>query len=319
MIQVNELQKTYGAGGKNEVRAVKGISLNVRKGEIFGLLGPNGAGKSTTMRMLATLLKPTGGNAVIAGRDLFKDPNGIRARIGYVGQHGGSKGWATAIENMVFQGRLYGLGKAGSAAAGRQLARALDLEEVCDRPVKTYSGGQKRKVDLALGLIHGPDLLYLDEPTTGLDPQSRAQFWQYIRTVREQGKTIFLSTHYLDEADALCDRVAIVDHGLLQAEGTPDQLKKQVGGDIITLHLQESGAGQDVAACAEELKRAAYVVRVQQEEGLLRLFVRPDDEAFVQSIRTVDRFRLRTDRVSHSRPTLDDVFLQYTGRSLRTE
>lgn len=171
-------------------------------------------------------------------------------------------------------------------------------------------------MDLALGMIHGPELLFMDEPTTGLDPQSRAQFWSYIRKIREQGMTIFLSTHYLDEADALCDRVAIVDQGIIKAEGTPGQLKKQVGGDIITLHLQEGSDEQAVSECILAFRQVAFVHSVQEEKESIRLYVSSEDEVFVQVIRLLDRHQIKTNQVSHARPTLDDVFLHNTGRSL---
>ncbi|GIP33573.1 ATP-binding cassette domain-containing protein [Paenibacillus sp. J2TS4] len=316
MVRVEKLQKIYHAGKKHEVKAVRNVSLAIQRGEIYGLLGPNGAGKSTTMRMLATLLRPSGGQAFIAGIDLLRNPDAVRSKIGYVGQHGGSKLWASGMENLVFQGRIYGLSKSESEHRAGNLVQALDLHAVCDRQVKAYSGGQKRKVDLAIGMVHSPDLLFLDEPTTGLDPKSRAEFWGYVRTIRTNGTTILLSTHYLDEADALCDRVAIVDRGTIQTEGSPEQLKMQVGGDRITLQLQEEGNRGREQDCMDALRRADYVQRLQQDGQSVRLNVDSNEKILSEVIRLIDHYGLKILRFEHARPTLDDVFLQYTGRSM---
>lgn len=227
IIEIKNLKKTF-VSGKTEVAAVNGIDLTVHKGEIFGLLGPNGAGKTTTMRIITTLLKPTSGTITIAGFDLEKQSDSVRNNIGYVSQLGGLERGATARENLVLQARLYGMSKAEAEARVQELINSLGLTAFADRFVETYSGGQRRRVDIALGMIHKPKILFLDEPTIGLDPQSRAQIWQEIKKLKTHGTTVFFTTHYLDEADLFCDRIAIVDHGKVVALGAPTTLKQEI-------------------------------------------------------------------------------------------
>src|SRR3954464_13163334 len=220
---------------KQEVRAVVGVDLDVDAGEIVGFLGPNGAGKTTTLRMLTTLLEPTAGTATVAGCGLVADPVGVRRRIGYVSQSGSTYPDARAGEEVVDHARLYGVSTAGATERGKRLFSELDLEGLWERQPKTMSGGQRRRLDIAVGLVHVPELVFLDEPTTGLDPQARANLWTHIEALRAErgagrGTTAFLTTHYLDEADALCDRILVIDHGAIVASGTPDELKSQVGG-----------------------------------------------------------------------------------------
>ena len=215
---------------KEIIQAVNGVSLTVKSGEIFGFLGPNGAGKTTTLRMLCTLLPVDEGDASIAGFDLKRQPNEVRKNIGYVGQMGGADLHATGRENLLLSGRLYGMTKADASERAETLSKLLDLSEIKNRQVRTYSGGQKRRLEIALGLMHRPAVLFLDEPTVGLDPQNRANLWEHIRVLCAEGTTIFLTTHYLDEANQLADRIAIMDYGKIVAAGTPDELKKQIEG-----------------------------------------------------------------------------------------
>src|SRR4029453_10256991 len=265
MIETRGLRKSFRSRQGREkkvVEAVRGVDLDVAEGEIFGFLGPNGAGKTTTLRMLATLIEPDGGEATIAGADLRRDPSEVRRRIGYVAQGGSTWDESTAREELVLQARLYGIGK---AEASRRAAAALDafqLSEYADRKCKTYSGGQRRRVDIALGIIHAPKVVFLDEPTSGLDPQSRVHMWDEVRRLREEGMTVFLTTHYLDEADALCDRVAIIDDGRIVTEGTPAELKREVSGDIVTVVLNGAAPNAEKLLTGE-----AFVRRLETVEG----------------------------------------------------
>lgn len=227
MIEIKNLRKVY-LSGTAQVKAVDGIDLSVHKGEIFGFLGPNGAGKTTTMRILTTLLKPTSGTVHVAGFDLGAEPDMVRKSIGYVSQTGGLERSATARENLVLQARLYGMSKTEAQARAAELINSLGIAAFADRLVETYSGGQRRRADIALGMVHKPKLLFLDEPTIALDPQSRAQIWEEIKKLKTHGTTIFFTTHYLDEADIYCDRIAIVDNGKIVALGTPESLKHEI-------------------------------------------------------------------------------------------
>ena len=316
MIETRDLKKSFKAR-RGTVEAVKGVDLRVEQGEIFGFLGPNGAGKTTTMRMLTTLVPPTSGTATVVGCDLLRESGKVRERIGYVSQAGGVEDGATGRENLVLQGRFYGLDKATARARTAALLKTLELEGFADRLASTYSGGQRRRLDLALGLIHGPTLLFLDEPTTGLDPQSRARLWDEVRRLRDGGTTIFLTTHYLDEADALCDRLAIIDDGRIVAEGTPAALKRQIAGDVVTLGLN---AQNGALGHAQELLRAQPFVRelnVDDDDKLLRLYVEQGEAALPSILRVLDGAGLPLQTIALARPTLDDVFLRQTGRSLR--
>jgi ABC-2 type transport system ATP-binding protein len=299
------------------VEAVKSVDMKVEPGEIFGFLGPNGAGKTTTMRMLSTLIQPDGGQASVAGHDLLKEPARVRENIGYVSQAGGVDIAISGRENLVLQGRLYRLPAARAKARAQELIVALQLEEFADRAAKTYSGGQKRRLDIALGMAHQPPLLFLDEPTTGLDPQSRAHLWEEIRKLRNEGTTVFLTTHYLDEADALCDRLCIIDDGTIVAEGTPDVLKRQVAGDVVTLGLDSlNGALLQAQAL---LGKQSFVREIQVDQDQLRLYVERGEQALPLILRVLDGAGLGLQTISLARPSLDDVFLRQTGRSLREE
>ena len=315
MIETRGLRKSFVSRQgreKKTVDAVRGVDLTVDEGEIFGFLGPNGAGKTTTLRMLATLIEPDGGEATIAGVDLRKDPGEVRRRIGYVAQGGSTWDESTAREELVLQARLYGISKSVATARTARVLESFQLSEYADRRCKTYSGGQRRRVDIALGIIHEPKLVFLDEPTTGLDPQSRAHMWDEIRRLREEGMTVFITTHYLEEADALCDRVAIIDNGQIVAEGTPDELKREISGDVVTV-----GASGNEAKAAELLAGAAYVRKAETAEDGLRLYVDEGATAIPQILRTLDSAGIAISGIELHRPSLDDVFLTKTGRSLR--
>jgi ABC-2 type transport system ATP-binding protein len=316
VITARELRKSFAAKG-GRVEAVRGVSMDVRKGEIFGFLGPNGAGKTTTLRMLTTLLPIDSGTATVAGLDVAARPRQVRARIGYVSQLGGADELATGRENLILQGRLYGASRARVAPRAQALIGLLDLTEFADRRVVTYSGGQRRRLDIALGIVHEPPVLFLDEPTTGLDPQSRANLWDHIRALRDQGTTVFLTTHYLEEADVLCDRLMIMDHGQVVAEGTPRALKQQVAGDAIVIGLRagERGAAEAAAALADQ----PYVRELEAADGQVRLYVDDGGTALPELIRVLDAGGIGVRSITMSEPSLDDVFLRQTGRSLRDD
>ena len=313
MIETNDLRRTF-KSRKTEVEAVRGVDLSVGTGEIFGFLGPNGAGKTTTLRMLATLLTPTAGSATVAGADLRLEPQTVRERIGYVPQGGSTDPAETGRGELVIQGRLYGMSMAQAQARAREVLASLDLESAADRSTSTYSGGMKRRLDVGLGIVHRPAVLFLDEPTTGLDPQARARMWEEIRNLRAQGTTVFLTTHYLEEADALADRLAIIDQGKIVAEGTADELKRQVAGDVITLGV--NGATEQVL---ETVRLQPFVREASSENGLVRLYVDQGEAAMPQILRLLDGVGLAPSSIALHRPSLDDVFLIQTGRSLRDE
>ncbi|MBW8804229.1 MAG: ATP-binding cassette domain-containing protein [Catenulisporales bacterium] len=317
IIQTTGLKKSYETRAHRKttkVEAVAGVDLDVAEGEIFGFLGPNGAGKTTTLRMLSTLLPPDAGEATIAGADLRKEPAKVRAAIGYIAQGGGTQDDATAREELILQARMHGISKAEAQRRAVSALAAFDLTEYADRPCKTYSGGQRRRVDIALGIIHQPKVVFLDEPTSGLDPQSRAHMWDEVRRLRTEGMTIFLTTHYLEEADALCDRIAIIDGGVIVAEGTPDALKREISGDVVTV-----GVGEDFAEkAAEILTGQTFLTAVETRDGgRIRLAVEAGETAVPLVMRTLEEAGIATSTIEVHRPTLDDVFLTKTGRSLR--
>jgi ABC-2 type transport system ATP-binding protein len=316
MIETIGLRKSFSVGKKNKARtvdAVRGVDLDVDAGEIFGFLGPNGAGKTTTLRMLSTLITPDGGRATIAGADLLTDPAGVRRRIGYVAQGGGTTDEATAREELVLQARMYGLSKAEAIRRTEIALDTFELAEYADRHCNTYSGGQRRRVDVAMGVIHEPKVLFLDEPTSGLDPQSRVRLWDEVRRLRDGGMTVFLTTHYLDEADALCDRIAIIDHGEIVARGTPTALKHEIAGDVVTVGVEGMAAKASELLTGPEYIRQIEVV----DDDSMRLYVDEGATAIPQILRALDGASITFDRMELNRPSLDDVFLIKTGRSLR--
>ncbi|MGN9782272.1 ATP-binding cassette domain-containing protein [Nonomuraea sp. ZG12] len=310
IINAHGLKKTFttkSRKGAQTVEAVRGVDLEVKAGEIYGVLGPNGAGKTTTIRMLATLIRPDAGSATIAGHDLLKQPGEIRRRLGYVSQSGGVEEQISARAQIVFAAKLYGVPDPVKAAD--EMLDRFELSEIADRPGRTLSGGQKRRVSIALGLVHTPPLLFLDEPTTGLDPQNRANLWDRIKELRDQGTSVLLSTHYLEEADALCDRLAIVDHGVVVADGTPAELKREVSGDVVTLRLDEP---ERAAATLAPLAR-----QTRLDQDVLRVYVDDGEHTLPPLLRALEEQRLGITSIALDRATLDDVFLAKTGRSLR--
>ena len=319
MIHARALARTFRTR-TGPVEAVRGVDLDVDAGEIVGFLGPNGAGKTTTLRMLTTLLTPTSGTAEVAGCDLLCDPVGVRRRIGYVAQGGVTLPQARAGEELVDQARLYGVSTDEARRRGHELFDQLDLEGLWERPCGSLSGGQRRRLDIVMGLVHSPGLVFLDEPTTGLDPQSRANLWGHIRGLRDElGVTVFLTTHYLDEADALCDRLLVIDHGSIVASGTPEELKRAVSGDAITLTLREQADADTALLVVKDLPGAEGAAGRDATECGLQVSVRVPvgGAALPGLLRALDSRGVTLEAVEVRRPTLDDVFLSLTGRSLR--
>ena len=304
IISVQDLAKSYG-----KIEAVKGVSFDVEAGEIFGFLGPNGAGKTTTINMLCTLVKPGGGGGTVNGHDIVRQKNEVRRSIGLVFQDTTLDDYLTAEQNIMFHAMAYGVPKKVRQERTKALLSLMGLWDRRKGHIRTYSGGMKRRLEIARGLIHLPRVLFLDEPTLGLDPQTRNRIWEYIRDLRrEEDLTIFLTTHYMDEAEN-CDRIAVIDHGEIVALDTPDNLKSQVGGDLLTLRTDDISHAEselrDRHSLEPEIRDGAITVRVPNGESFLPRFVQ-SYEGGIQSI------GLR-------RPTLDDVFLHLTGREIRDE
>ncbi|MDV6232836.1 ABC transporter ATP-binding protein [Rhodococcus cerastii] len=311
MIETSGLTKTF-QQGKKTVEAVRGIDLTIGEGELVALLGPNGAGKSTTLRMLTTLLAPTSGSARIAGFDVGEDRDRVRRSLGYVGQGNGAGHNQRVRDELVVQGQCYGMTRRRSGSRADELIEALELGELATRTVSTLSGGQRRRLDIALGLVHRPPLLFLDEPTTGMDPQSRANLWDHIlRLRREMGTTIVLTTHYLDEADSMAERVIVVDRGTVIADDTAAALKSELAGDLIVLTVS------DASALAALLGGVAGVRDVTVAGSRLNIRVERAEVVLPDLLRLSESHGIRVLTADTTRPTLDDVFLGLTGRSLR--
>ncbi len=312
IIETMGLRKSFGSGDA-AVEAVRGVDLRIESGQVFGFLGPNGAGKTTTLRMLVTLLVPTAGEARVAGLDLRTQASRVRRRIGYVAQGSSSAKGMTGRGELVMQGRMYGMSSRDAQARAAEVLEHLDLTEAADRTTGTYSGGMRRRLDVGLGITHRPALLFLDEPTTGLDPQARAGMWREIAALRETGTSVFLTTHYLDEADALCDRLAIIDHGRIVVEGTPDELKRQIAGDVVTIGVDERAPEVLRQVAAQPFVREASIT----DDGTVRAYVDRGETALPALLRVLDAQGMAPQALSLHRPSLDDVFLRQTGRSLR--
>jgi ABC-2 type transport system ATP-binding protein len=314
-IDAVELVKTYKGG----VEAVRGISLRVPAGTVFGLLGPNGAGKSTVVKLLSTLSAPISGRATVAGFDIVREQGRVRRSIGCVAQQSGVDPHATGRENLTLQGRVHGLRGRELALRVADLLDAFALTDAAERLVKTYSGGMKRKLDVAMGLVHEPKVLFLDEPTTGLDPEARAEMWDRIRELAwDRGLTILLTTHYLEEADQLGQRLAIVDRGRVVAEGTPDELKAQLDGDAITLELAgdtDAEQARMILAGPAGRVRELFLGEVTVEGRTVRARTADGAVAVPGVLGTLGAAGVQVAAVSVARPSLDDVYLRYAGRS----
>ncbi len=305
-IEVSGVVKHFG-----DVRALDGIDLLAPHGQVLGLLGPNGAGKTTLVRVLATLLKPDAGTAKVLGLDVQHQAAQLRERIGLAGQYAAVDENLTGLENLTMVGRLYGSSRRSAKARGRELLERFDLVEAAGRPAKTYSGGMRRRLDLAAALVARPPVLFLDEPTTGLDPRSRLSLWAVIEGLVAEGTTALLTTQYLDEADRLADTIAVIDHGRLIAEGTPDQLKDRLGGERLEVSLED---GADPAVAVRALAGMSDEPPVA-EDGVVRLAVRERSGALVDAVRRLSDAGVGVDDIDLRRPTLDDVFLALTGHA----
>ena len=309
IIRTEQLVKHFG-----EVQALKGVDLEVQKGTVLGLLGPNGADKTTAVRILTTLLAPTGGRAEVDGLDVVRDAEELRFRIGLAGQSAAVDENLTGLENLELVGRLYHLPKAEARRRGGEVLERFGLSDAAGRPAKTYSGGMRRRLDLAASLVGRPDILFLDEPTTGLDPRSRIDVWDFVRELQADGTTLLLTTQYLDEADVLADRIAVIDVGTVIAEGTSDELKARIGGEVLELHVEDRGKLKNVADVLEGI--GSGTPTIDEEAGVVRIPVGQNGfDALRDSVRRLDETRTWVADIALHRPTLDDVFLSLTGRA----
>jgi len=305
------LEKRYG-----DVQALDGVSFRVRAGEVFGLLGPNGAGKSTTVKVLTTLTTPNGGRAEVAGHDVVREPDAVRRSIGYVPQSSGVDRDATGRENLMLQGRVQGMSGHRLRDRVDRLLELLGIADAADRVVRGYSGGMKRRLDVGLGVVHGPQVLFLDEPTTGLDPEARSAMWQELAVLaREELLTILLTTHYLEEADALTNRLAIVSRGRVVVEGTAEELKGGLQGEAVMVELADGQVGE----AAEVVRSLAEVREVSADGQLLRSRVADGARAVPTILAALDSRGIAVESVTMHRPSLDDVYLHYTGRDFHSE
>jgi len=310
IVDVQKLSKIFGT-----LKAVDNISFEIKEGEIFGLLGPNGAGKTTTINMLTTLLKPTSGNAKVCGYDILKQANDVRRNVGVVPQEYTADEDMTGKNNILLCADLYGIPRSDSKPHSEELLKLVELQDAANKKVSTYSGGMRRRLELACGLINYPKLLFLDEPTLGLDVQTRTAVWKYIKTLKEEyHMTLLMTTHYLEEADSLCDRIAIIDHGHLIKTGSPDELKESIGGDVIVVVVREFEP--DISSDIAQIK---LVKDVKKNDNTYRIKTELGEEASPQITDLIRSKGLHVTKVSLTKPTLDEAYLEFTGRSLREE
>ena len=309
-IEIESLSKSYGS-----LKAVDSVSLSIEAGTIFGLLGPNGAGKTTLISMLVTMRRPTGGAARVNGFDVAKQPDSVRKSIGIVFQDPSLDEDLTARENLEIHAAMYGVPKKIRKARIEELIALVGLEKNIGQQVKTFSGGMKRRLEIARGLVHHPKVLFLDEPTIGLDPQTRANIWDYIKKLNEKEKiTIILTTHYMDEADGVCGRIAIIDLGKIIAVGTPENLKNTLGGDVISIKCGGSHSG-----CGEKIGKMNWVKSIVAHDGFIDIRVEKGEEKIPKILLMMEKEGVSVESVSLRKPSLDDVFLHYTGRTIREE
>jgi ABC-2 type transport system ATP-binding protein len=310
IVKVEGLSKIFG-----QLKAVDDVSFEINQGEVFGFLGPNGAGKSTTINILTTMMRPTSGKATVCGFDVHSHATDVRKNVGVVPQEYTADEDMTGYQNILLCADLYGLPRSDSKPHAEELLKLVELQDAAHRKVKTFSGGMRRRLELACGLVNYPKLLFLDEPTLGLDVQTRAAVWKYIRMLKEQFKmTLFLTTHYLEEADSLCDRIAIIDHGRIVKVGSPEQLKAIVGGDIIVVGVRE--AEPDISS---EISKLELVKDVKKKGAEYRVKAEMGEEASPQIMDLVRSKGLHVTKISLTKPTLDEAYLELTGRSLREE
>ncbi len=310
IVKVEKLSKTFG-----NLKAVDNVSFEIKEGEIFGLLGPNGAGKTTTINMLTTLLKPTSGDAKVCGFNILKQANEVRRNVGVVPQEYTADEDMTGKNNILLCADLYGIPRSDSKPHAEELLKLVELQDAANKKVSTYSGGMRRRLELACGLINYPKLLFLDEPTLGLDVQTRTAVWKYIKTLKEEYRmTLLMTTHYLEEADSLCDRIAIIDHGHIIKIGSPEELKESIGGDVIVVVIKE--LEPDISSDIAQIK---LVKDVKKNNNTYRIKAELGEEASPQITDLIRSKGLHVTRVSLTKPTLDEAYLEFTGRSLREE